>query len=517
MSDDSGNVDRWNQRLTAKDDQWKVRASGFPGRGLDHWIVCYADFVAAQSAKFEPWRVFQALVKIFGDHRVAMSSYAPYKELVQTPFPWRKGYYRAHVLKGMASWFAERSTWEAMGGLARDNWCFHCYRGGGSTHHQVWSLSWIHSLDLEFATRDVPDDALDAVDTLMNEFARTSLRGGAYFGFGGVVVRGKLHGFSVDGPRGLFGESLRRAWEDAPSRERPIVPDVTRFMILDRSRVARAGGIEALKQLAAQNRNDLLVKRLGGGALITLRPIQPVDVRVGARSDLRRIRKWREYKAARALFRKAHMLSDQQVDWWREHERRLKEERERPVPSKARDSKPSKTMAQWLKQIQRSPPRFLASCAQPAERSALGTLGRRFAANTAWFSVVGPTDRPGLTLYGERRNKGEAIGGRVLAGSLDPARATFEFDPRRDGWDGEANEPSPFGRENTERRLSQLSCPHCDARHFRCVVVLEYPDDLDELEPHEQRRASDFFTWLWLVTTCAACEHRWIAADIECA
>ena len=123
--------------------------------------------------------------------------------------------------------------------------------------------------------------------------------------------------------------------------------------------------------------------------------------------------------------------------------------------------------------------------------------------------------------------------GRVLAGELLPgwgwldpltwlcgacARAHDFFDSGRDGYDGRLGIPTQ-SQQATSR--AEIGCPRCGAREFAIQCQLIYNIEAAELDeilgPDKAHLLSDYFDWLEVSATCAACHHRFSVGDWELA
>jgi hypothetical protein len=198
------------------------------------------------------------------------------------------------------------------------------------------------------------------------------------------------------------------------------------------------------------------------------------------------------------------------MGWVAEQFRAAREYEEQKAPM----AKPRRSKVNWIERLKDRPPRFLHDCATAATSPLKPALAKRVHGHTTHFDIRPRDAKPALTLYGRACDDPTQLTSPIHAGALKPERATFVFDSIVDGWDGMVADGPVRPRSP---RLKQFTCPGCDLRFFHLRAVLEYPDDLDELDKDERAHAEDYFTWFWLIATCAGCKWQGIVADVECA
>jgi hypothetical protein len=507
------------QKLPRELDQWRSPVAGFPGRNPHQFVVMESRLGRSEvlPAALNLHQVIALLAKLLGDHRVTIDSGMKARDVRHSRLGWRFEQY--HIsLHCLLSWLASADAWRQLDAIGSTHFSIDAHRGGGKTRELVWRFEWDQggAPRLRVRTKHFTKGEATEVNDLVSTFLRNSADAGAVYGRAGLVQVPPTHRHTS--PEPLF-ESVSRVfhWEKALDTGRPVVPWVQRVNLLDASRLEQLGGIEALKPFVVGS-EGLQLESHGTHVIIWTNRLATWHF-----DDCLESSDGEDHLSFAAegllhLFAKAGMLPVQNMDWvlaqtevWRrEADPKTRSKLAQPVRVRGRP------MSEWLQHLQTRPPRWLAGCAAAPSTGLPPKFADQFHPGCVHFAISPPEGKSALTLYGAPIGSPVLVGSPVLAGSPSRDRAVAVFDQLSDGWDAQCvlEEDRP---PIQACRVHQFKCPSCDGRLFRLRAILEYPDDLDELPERDKARAEEFFTWLWIVATCASCNWCGIAADVECA
>ncbi len=168
----------------------------------------------------------------------------------------------------------------------------------------------------------------------------------------------------------------------------------------------------------------------------------------------------------------------------------------------------------YIRTMRENPPRCVKGVAMPAMARELEEVNREYGSFTSTFAVRADAPLPLWVRTVTYDEKSTEFVPPYAIGSHDTPH--FQFDHRRDGYDGEFghwDDHQPMGKEGWH----QHACPTCNSKLFRFTVAFQYSGNNEELtEPARIARRQDYYSWFILIARCAACSAlSWF--DWECA
>jgi hypothetical protein len=401
-------------------------------------------------------------------------------------------------------------------------------RGGGAYKHTVWDLDlhdqrkfndgYVLTLVVDLRYFEWPNG--DAKTHLVDQFFDAcSSDVETIYGHGraSLTPRESVHIRNRGGGPDLDSQIVKEPFRDLPRRE--YVPWVYPVNHLSPSHVKRLGGDDRVRSELDQAARRYHFEFPGtrwqpnGSLVLMLAPLADGwgGVTWITGDDVAGRAGW-----ALDLFLRAGLVAFQNDRWLKEREQRITERRRSPeqvaadlaaesVASKAAEKRRTKL----LNRLRTSPPRCAVACSVPAPTRS-GKRGARGDLRTS-FDLARPKHPAATTVYGRVSRDANILLPPIRLGSPTAQRAWFEFDPARDGFNGEMGHADPL-----RGPLKSLVCPKCSGRLFTCSIELSYSDESLDL-PGLAERPQDFFDWFVLVTKCTSCSATRIAADWECA